>query len=93
LNKDHSKIIDDLEKAVIELDKENFFYDFLNAYGIPKATITGLKKNTNGRNIGFDHGDIGFKNKIYFRLCEKGTNLQSELEKLKTLDAVVKGKA
>jgi hypothetical protein len=93
LNKDHSKIIDDLEKAVLELNKDEFFYDFLQAYGIPKATITGLKKNTNGRNIGFDHGDIGFKNKIYFQQCEKGTNLQSELEKLKTLDAVVKGKA
>ncbi|WP_044412202.1 class I SAM-dependent DNA methyltransferase [Thiomicrospira microaerophila] len=93
MNKDHSKIIDDLEKAVIELDKDNFIYDFLSAFGIPKATITGLKKNTNGRNIGFEHGDIGFKNKIYFRQCEKGTNLQGELEKLKTLDAVVKGKA
>lgn len=93
MNKDHSKIIDDLEQAVIELDTENFFYDFLNAYGIPKATITGLKKNTNGRNIGFENGDIGFKNKIYFRQCEKGANLQSELENLKTLDAVVKGKA
>ena len=93
MNKDHSKIIDDLEKAVIELDKENFIYDFLSAFGIPKATITGLKKNTNGRNIGFENGDIGFKNKIYFRACDKGTNLQQELEKLKSLDAVIKGKA
>ncbi len=93
MSKDHSKIIDDLEKAVLELNKDEFFYDFLQAYGIPKATITSLKKNTNGRNIGFEHGDIGFKNKIYFRSCEKGANLQQELEKLKTLDTVVKGKA
>lgn len=93
MSKDHSKIIDDLEKAVLELNKDEFFYDFLQAYGIPKATITSLKKNTNGRNIGFEHGDIGFKNKIYFRSCKKGVNLQQELEKLKTLDAVVKGKA
>lgn len=92
MSKDHSKIIDDLEKTVIDLNKNEFFYDFLRAYGIPKATITGLKKNTNGRNIGFDNDDIGFKNKIYFRACDKGTNLQQELEKLKSLDEVIKGK-
>jgi hypothetical protein len=93
MSKDHSKIIDELEQAVIGLDKDKFFYDFLKAYGIPSSTITSLKKNTNNRNIGFEHGDIGFKNKIYFRASAKGTNLQKELDSLKTLDAVVKGKA
>ena len=46
-------------------DKENFIYDFLLTYGLPKASITRLKKGN--LNLSKEENEISWKKKLYFR--------------------------
>jgi hypothetical protein len=38
------QIENNIKELVSNLDKENFIYDFLLAYGLPKSSINRLKK-------------------------------------------------
>ena len=38
------KIENDLKKISYKINKENFIYDFLLSYGLPKSSINRLKK-------------------------------------------------
>lgn len=67
---DIEKNINNLTK-IIESDlksiKENFIYEFLSCYGIPKASITKLK---NGNiNISKNKEEILWKKKLFFKQC------------------------
>ena len=37
-------IEDNLKKIILKLDKNNFIYDFLLTFGLPKSSINRLKK-------------------------------------------------
>lgn len=46
-------------------DKQKFIYDFLLAYGLPKASITRIKKGN--LNLSKNENEISWKKKVYFR--------------------------
>lgn len=72
-------------------DKKEFFYDFLHAYGLPKNTITLLRKGDASRSVGLD-GDVALNRKIYFKEVEKGTDLEAALANLLLEDVITKNK-
>ena len=72
-------------------DKKEFFYDFLHAYGLPKNTITLLRKGDASRSVGLGD-DVALNRKIYFKEVEKGTDLEAALANLMLEDAVTKNK-
>lgn len=75
-------ILENLEIICSDINKEEFIYDFLHAYDLPKSTITLLKKNDGKRNIGSGN-DIALKNKFYFKAIVEGENLEQVFEALK----------
>lgn len=70
-------------------DKHDFFYNFLHAYGLPKATITLLRKGDVKRAVGID-GDVALNRKIYFKEVSKGEDLKAVLDSLIASDVVRK---
>lgn len=42
-----TQIETNLQDLITSFDKENFIYDLLVAYGLPKASITQLRKGCN----------------------------------------------
>lgn len=75
-------ILENLEIICSDVNKEDFIYDFLHAYDLPKSTITLLKKNDGKRNIGSGN-DVALKNKFYFKAIVEGENLEQVFEVLK----------
>ncbi|MCK4442399.1 MAG: class I SAM-dependent DNA methyltransferase, partial [Sulfurovaceae bacterium] len=68
-----------IKKLVSELNKESFVFDFLLAYGEPKATITRLKKgNLNQLNT---KGELTHRKKLFFKIVTK--HLHSIIDDLK----------
>lgn len=61
--------ITDIEDKISEIidkhDRDNFIYDFLGVYDIPKATVTKLRKGIN--NLADDPNEVYLKNKLYYR--------------------------
>lgn len=61
--------ITDIEDKISEIidknDKNNFIYDFLGVYDIPKATVTKLRKGIN--NLADDPNEVYLKNKLYYK--------------------------
>ena len=60
-----AQIEEKLSILTSSFDKENFIYDFLLTYGLPKASITRLKKGN--LNLSKDENEISWKKKLYFR--------------------------
>jgi type II restriction/modification system DNA methylase subunit YeeA len=54
-----------LQKLITTFNKESFIYDLLLAYGLPKASITRLKKGN--LNLSKIEGEISWKKKLYFK--------------------------
>ena len=54
-----------LDELVKSLDKENFIYDLLVAYGISKTSITRLKKGD--FNLSKVEGEVLYKKKVFFK--------------------------
>ena len=54
-----------LQKLIATFNKENFIYELLLAYGLPKASITRLKKGN--LNLSKVEGEISWKKKLFFR--------------------------
>ena len=60
-----TQIEDSLKTIIKSINKESFIYEFLLAYGLPKASITRLKKgNLNLSNV---DGEVSWKKKLFFR--------------------------
>ena len=75
-----------LEKGVCE---ETFIFDFLQAYGQPKAAISRLKKGD--YNLSKNPGEILWKNKIFFKV-EHQDDLHDLIDKLKNDQEIKKQK-
>jgi len=54
-----------LQKLIAVFNKESFIYDLLLAYGLPKASVTRLKKGS--LNLSKTEGEISWKKKLFFR--------------------------
>lgn len=90
-----SDIIKGLEESYKKLsnypDKTEYFYDFLHAYGLPKSTITLLKKGDKSRSVGLD-GDVALARKIYFKVARDDEDLDTALKELAESNVVAKNK-
>tara|TARA_Y100001972_G_scaffold65049_1_gene79301 strand:- start:5420 stop:8164 length:2745 start_codon:yes stop_codon:yes gene_type:complete len=84
-----ARIIDSMEQACSNLNRDEFIFSFLDAYGFPKSTITRLRKGGDSRNVG-EGDDIGLKKKLYFRTTPAGTDLDAELDALKAQDVIAR---
>jgi len=58
-----------LQKLIATFNKESFIYELLLAYGLPKASITRLKKGN--LNLSKIEGEISWKKKLFFREEQK----------------------
>ncbi len=54
-----------LQKLISTFNKQNFIYELLLAYGLPKASITRLQKGN--LNLSKVEGEISWKKKLFFR--------------------------
>lgn len=68
-----SQIQENLENLLSSFSEESFIYEFLLAYGIPRATIN-LIKNWK-RNLSKVEGQIILKNKLFFISIKDGSDL------------------
>lgn len=59
------KLESDILKLTSNLNDDSFLYDFLLAYGQPKASITRLKKGD--YNLSKNEGEVLWKKKIFFK--------------------------
>ena len=79
MNKNEIKA--NIESIVSNLSKDDFIYDFLLAYGLPKASISRLK---NGNlNISKNQEEILWKKKLLFKVVDKN-DLHGVIDNLKT---------
>lgn len=62
----HGKLMEDLERLSSQPDTDQFIFDFLRAYQTPSATLTRLMQGGD-RNVGEQPGDVGVRQKLYFR--------------------------
>ena len=84
-----ASIMQALEKMSSDLNRDEFIFSFLDAYGFPKSTITRLRNGGDSRNVGQD-GDIGLKKKLYFRVVPTGGDVSAEAETLKNSDIIAR---
>ncbi|WP_417277257.1 class I SAM-dependent DNA methyltransferase [Castellaniella sp.] len=84
-----ASIMQALEKMSSGLNRDEFIFSFLDAYGFPKSTITRLRNGGDSRNVGQD-GDIGLKKKLYFRVVPTGGDVSAEAESLKDSDLIAR---
>lgn len=63
-----AQIEGNIKKLLKNFNKEEFIFDFLLAYGIPKATVTLLKKGRH--NLSKHERTIILKRKLYFQWVE-----------------------
>lgn len=62
----HGKLMEDLERLSSQPDTDQFIFDFLRAYQTPNSTLTRLMQGGD-RNVGERPGDVGVRQKLYFR--------------------------
>jgi len=60
-----TQIEENLHKVIKPLKKESFIYDLLLSYGLPKASITRLRKGN--LNLSKNNGEVSWKKKVLFR--------------------------
>lgn len=82
-------ILNLLEQACLKLNPDEFIYQFMDAYGFPKSTVTRLRNSDDDRNVG-EGSDIGVKKKLYFKHVSQGADVGEAADALKTLDAVTR---
>ena len=59
-------------KAVVDnCNEDNFIYDFLLAYGLPKATIKRQLLAAQNQSALYFSNDDPFQKKVYFRIDKK----------------------
>lgn len=78
-----TQIEENLKSLIAKLDREEFIYEFLKAYGLPKASITRLQQGT--YNLAKDENEVLWKKRVHYRieeeedLHEKITELSKEI--------------
>ena len=60
-----AQIENNLQKLIKSFSKKTFIYDLFLAYGLPKASITRLKKGS--LNLSKVDGEISWKKKVFFK--------------------------
>ncbi len=88
----HAKVIIALEALVKSKDTAEFIYNFLLAYGAPKATITRLRSNDKQRNVAQIAGDVGVPRSVYFRAVPKGESISQAMEEILAMPLLEKHK-
>ncbi|MFI3272047.1 MAG: DNA methyltransferase [Pseudomonadota bacterium] len=92
----HAKIINALEALVSKDNTSEFIYDFLLAYGTPKATIKRLQAGDKQRNLSLIATDVAVPRSIYFRPLPKqvagGFSVSGALEEVLAMPVLVKNK-
>lgn len=79
-----ARIINALEVLVAQ-QHEGFIYDFLLAYGAPRATINRLKMGDSQRNVACVAGDVAVPQKLYFRAAKEGASVADALDEIISL--------
>lgn len=64
-----AQIENNLQELIKSFTKDTFIYELLLSYGLPKASITRLKKGN--LNLAKNKGDIVWKKKLLFKVIEK----------------------
>ncbi len=85
-----AEIFSKLEKLYLDLNKDQYFYSFLEIFGFPSATISRLKSGE--RNIAQNpqSGEIAFKKGIYFKPVAGDEDIYKIAETLKKQPVVTK---
>lgn len=78
-----TELEDKISSLIDGVDKENFIYDFMREMGIPKSTVTKLKKGTKTANMATVPGDIWSNKNVYYRQTSK--NVLAEFTDVKSI--------
>ena len=84
-----TQIAENLQKIVDEFSEKTFIYDLLLAYGLPKSSITRLKKGT--LNLSKNDGEISWKKKLFFRVVAT-EDLYNNIDELRKDPQILKHK-
>lgn len=84
-----SQIQENLKKVLGDLNREEFIYELLNAYGKPKASISRLKNGT--YNLSKNANEVLWKKEVFFKYTSSG-NLHSTIDALRNDDLVKRHK-
>lgn len=76
-----AQIEENISAFVNSFSKENFIYDLLLAYGLPKSTITRLKQGN--LNLSKIDSEISWKKKLFFKIA-KDEDLHELIDSLKS---------
>jgi len=74
-----AQIEENLQSLVENFTKEEFIFDLLLAYGVPKTTVTLLKKGN--RNLGKKDGQLILKKKVFFEVV-KDADLHARIDEI-----------
>lgn len=77
-----AQIEDNMKKLLASVDPDKFIYDFLLAFGTPKATIARLQSGK--INLSEVDGELVWKKKLLYRQVAVGTNLLELIQKLRS---------
>lgn len=92
-----TEIFEKLEKLTHDITHENFIFEFLSLYGLPKSTITRLKKSVSGDNDNInvaefpEKGEVANQRGIYFKPLQETDDILAEFDRLKN-STIVKSK-
>lgn len=76
-----AQIEDNIKGLIASVDSDTFIYDFLLAFGTPKATIARLQSGK--INLGEADGELVWKKKLLYRQVAAGTNLLELVQELR----------
>ena len=74
------KIESQLKKISSNIDRENFIYDFLLAFGLPKSSINRLKKGDYNKSK--NNKEIIWVKKIYFKPVSKNEDVHDIIDEI-----------
>lgn len=80
----------DIKKLVSNVDRENFIYDFLLAYGLPKSSINRLKKGDYNKSK--NDGEIIWAKKVYFKTILENEDVHDVIDDISKSDVIEKQK-
>ena len=71
---------------------DDFIFDFLAAYQLPKSTVTALRNGSGTVNVSTIEGDVALKRQVYFHRLLPGDDLASALDLFKADPLVIRHK-
>lgn len=81
------KLEKQLQSLVKDINEESFIFDLLEAYELPKASLTRLKKGD--YNLAKNESEVLWKKKLFFKV-EKSQDLHALIDCLRTEQRVIK---